>query len=193
MVRLKFLTLGSLHVIITLEDNYLSMKSLVDAQRSMMSSDFSKRAYALLMKSSDITDLIDNLRTLTVARLYNIVHTTPDYGDGLSALIKRIYTEDCGQSWLQFTDVDIIVSACEALIGFTNDIQTKQDLIEVSLFLSVDYNRWDCMKKVVKISNDLDEKDIIYMSLFFIGHKDKFNSIQDGIGYKFKPEIRRFI
>lgn len=185
--------INSLHVIMTLEDNYLSMKSLVDAQRSMITSDFSKRAYALLMKSNDIIDLIDNLRTLTVARLYNIVHTTPDYGDGLSALIKRIYTEDCGQSWLQFTDVDIIVSACEALIGFTNDIQTKQDLLEVSLFLSVDYNRWECMKKVVKMANGLDENEIIYMTLFIIDNKDKLNSIQESIDQKFKPEIRRFM
>lgn len=185
--------INSLHVIMTLEDNYLSMKSLVDAQRSMMPSDFSKRAYALLMKSGDITGLIDNLRTLTVARLYNIVHTTPDYGDALSALIKRIYTEDCGQSWLQFTDVDIIVSACEALIGFTYDIQTKQDLIEVSLFLSVDYNRWECMKKVVKMTNGLDENEILYMTLFIIENKDKLNSIQEGIDQKFKPEIRRFL
>lgn len=117
----------------------------------------------------------------------------PDYGDGLAALIKKIYTEDGGQSWLQFTDVDIIVSTCEVLIEFANDIQTKQDLIEVSLFLSVDYNRWDCMKKVVKISNDLNEKDIKYMSLFFMRQKDKFNSIQEGIGQKFKQEIRRFL
>ena len=97
--------ISSLHVIMKLEDNYLTMKSLVGAQKSMMPSDFSKRAYALLMKSNDITDLIDNLRTLTVARLFNIVHTMPDYGDGLAAIIKKIYTEDGGQSWLQFTDV----------------------------------------------------------------------------------------
>lgn len=61
---------SSIHIIMTLEDNYLSMKSLIDAQKSMISSDFSKRAYALLKKSSDITDLVDNLRTLTIARLF---------------------------------------------------------------------------------------------------------------------------
>ena len=185
--------IGSIHIIMTLEDNYLSMKSLVDAQKSMMPSDFSKRAYALLMKSNDITDLVDNLRTLTIARLYNIVHTSPDYGDGISSLIKRVYTEDNGQSWLQFTDVDIIVFACEALIGYANDAQTKQDLIEVSLFLSVDYNRWECMKKVVKMANDLSDDEILYMTLFLIEHKDKFNSVQEGIGQKFKSEIGRFL
>ena len=94
---------------------------------------------------------------------------------------------------MQFTDVDIIVSACEALIGFTYDIQTKQDLIEVSLFLSVDYNRWECMKKVVKMTNGLDENEILYMTLFIIENKDKLNSIQEGIDQKFKPEIRRFL
>lgn len=185
--------IGSIHIIMTLEDNYLSMKSLVDAQKSMMPSDFSKRAYALLMKSNDITDLVDNLRTLTIARLYNIIHTSPDYCDGISSLIKRVYTEDDGQSWLQFTDVDIIVFACEALIGFTNDTQTKQDLIEVSLFLSVDYNRWECMKKVVKMANGLSNDDILYMTLFFIEHKDKFNSIQENIDQKLKSEIERFL
>ena len=185
--------IGSIHIIMTLEDNYLSMKSLVDAQKSMMPSDFSKRAYALLMKSNDITDLVDNLRTLTIARLYNIVHTSPDYGDGISSLIKRVYTEDNGQSWLQFTDVDIIVFACEALIGYANDAQTKQDLIEVSLFLSIDYNRWECMKKVVKMANDLSDDEILYMTLFLIEHKDKFNSVQEGIGQKFKSEIGRFL
>ena len=185
--------IGSIHIIMTLEDNYLSMKSLVDAQKSMMPSDFSKRAYAILMKSKDITDLVDNLRTLTIARLYNIVHISPDYGDGISSLIKRVYTEDNGQSWLQFTDVDIIVFACEALIGFANDTQTKQDLIDVSLSLSVDYNRWECMKKVVKMANGLKDDEILYMTLFLIEHKDKFNSIQEGIGQKFKPEIERFL
>ena len=181
--------ISSIHIIMTLEDNYLSMKSLIDAQKSMISSDFSKRAYALLMKSSDITDLVDNLRTLTIARLYIF----PDYGDGISSLIKRVYTEDNGQSWLQYTDVDVIVFACEALIGYVNDVQTKQDLIEVSLFLSLDYNRWECMKKVVKMANGLNDEEILYMTLFLIEHKDKFNSIQEGIGQKFKSEIGRFL
>lgn len=185
--------ISSIHIIMTLEDNYLSMKSLIDAQKSMISSDFSKRAYALLMKSSDITDLVDNLRILTIARLYNIVYISPDYGDGISSLIKRVYTEDNGQSWLQYTDVDVIVFACEALIGYVNDVQTKQDLIEVSLFLSLDYNRWECMKKVVKMANGLNDDEILYMTLFLIEHKDKFNSIQEGIGQKFKSEIGRFL
>lgn len=185
--------ISSIHIIMTLEDHYLSMKSLIDAQKSMIPSDFSKRAYALLMKSHGITDLVDNLRTLTIARLYNIIHISPDYGDGISSLIKRVYTEDNGQSWLQFTDVDIIVFACEALIGFTNDAQTKQDLIEVSLFLSLDYNRWECMKRVVKMANALNDEEILYMTSFLIEHKDKFNSIQEGIGQKFKSEIGRFL
>lgn len=185
--------ISSLHVTMDLEDNYLSMRSLIDAERSMAPSDFSERAYAVLMKSSNIIDLIDNLRTLTIAKLYNIVSNMPEYGDGLSALIKRVYTDDSGQSWLQFTDVDIIVSACEKLINFVNEIQDKQDLIELSLFLSVNYNRWECMRKVVNMTNDLNKNDIKYMSLFFIEHKDKFNLIQEEIDLKFNPEIRCFL
>ena len=185
--------ISSLHITMDLENNYLSMRSLMDAERSMAPSDFSKRAYAVLMKSSNIIDLIDNLRTLTIARLNNIVSNMPEYGDGLSALIKRVYTEDSGQSWLQFTDVDIIVSACEKLINFVNDIQEKQDLIELSLFLSVNYNRWECMRKVVNMTNGLNKNDIKYMSLFFIEHKDKFNLIQEEIELKFNPEIRCFL
>lgn len=185
--------ISSLHVTMDLEDNYLSMRSLIDAERSMAPSDFSKRAYAVLMKSSNIIDLIDNLRTLTIAKLYNIVSNMPEYGDGLSALIKRVYTDDSGQSWLQFTDVDIIVSACEKLINFVNEIQDKQDLIELSLFLSVNYNRWECMRKVVKMINGLRENEITYMSLFFIDNKDRLNSIQGEISLRLKPEIRRFL
>lgn len=185
--------ISALHLTMSLEDDYLSMKSLVDARKSMSSSVFSKRAYALLMKSINITDLIDNLRSLTIERLCDIVSSSPDYSNGLSDLIKRLYTEDAGQSWLQFTDVDIIVSACEVLIRFVNEMQTKQDLIELSLSLSVNYNRWDCMRKVVKMINGLMEKDIKYMSLFFIANKDRINSIQSEIGLNLKPEIRRFL
>ena len=72
-------------------------------------------------------------------------------------------------------------------------MQTKQDLIELSLSLSVNYNRWDCMRKVVKMINGLMEKDIKYMSLFFIANKDRINSIQSEIGLNLKPEIRRFL
>lgn len=181
--------ISSIHVIMNLEDNYLSMNSLIGAKKSMTSPDFSKRAYALLMKSSNMTNLVDNLKTLTIKRLSNIVPTSPEYGYGLSSLIKRVYTEDNGQSRLQFTDVDIIVFACEALIGFANDTQTKQDLIEVSLSLSVDYNRWECMKRIVKMANNLNDDEIRYMTLFFIDHKDKFNDIQKSINQKFKFEI----
>jgi len=176
-----------------LEDNYLSMKSLVDAQKSMSLSDFSRRAYALLMKSIGITDLIDNLRLLTIAKLSDIVSTTLDYSNGLSDLINKLFREDAGQSWLQFTDVDIFVSACEVLISYVNEMQAKQDLIELSLSLSVNYNRWECMRKVVTMINGLGENEITYMSLFFIENKDILNFIQGEINLRLKPEIRRFL
>ena len=41
--------------------------------------------------------------------------------------------------------------------------------------------------------NGLMEKDIKYMSLFFIANKDRINSIQSEIGLNLKPEIRRFL
>lgn len=185
--------ISAIQVIMTLDDNYISMKSLVDTQKSMTFSDLSKRAYAILMESNNITELIENLKTLTIARLESIIHTYPDLGEGISLLIKKIYTDDNEQSWLHYTDVDIIVSACGALIGFTQDLQTKQDLIEVSLSLSVYYNRWDCMKKVIKMTNNLENDEISYMTLFIMEHKDKFNSIQESVNQKFKREIRRFL
>ena len=185
--------INALHIVMNLEDDYLSMKSLVDTQRSMLALDFSKRAYALLIKSKGLTDLIDNIRTLSIPRLCNIVHVVPDYADALSTLITKIYTNDAGQSWLQFTDIDVIVSACEALIDKVSDSQIKQDILSISLSLSIDYNRWECMKKVVKMANSLSESDISYMALFFIEQKEKLNSIQEGINMKFKPEIGRFL
>jgi len=185
--------ISALHVTMNLEDNYLSMKSLVDAQKSMSLSDFSRRAYALLMKSIGITDLIDNLRLLTIAKLSDIVSTTLDYSNGLSDLINKLFREDAGQSWLQFTDVDIFVSACEVLISYVNEMQAKQDLIELSLSLSVNYNRWECMRKVVTMINGLGENEITYMSLFFIENKDILNFIQGEINLRLKPEIRRFL
>lgn len=45
------------------------------------------------------------------------------------------------------------------------------------------------MKKVVKMANGLNDEEILYMTLFLIEHKDKFNSIQESIGQKFKSEI----
>ena len=185
--------ISALHVTMNLEDNYLSMKSLVDAQKSMSLSDFSRRAYALLMKSIGITGLIDNLRLLTIAKLSDIVSTTLDYSNGLSDLINKLFREDAGQSWLQFTDVDIFVSACEVLISYVNEMQAKQDLIELSLSLSVNYNRWECMRKVVTMINGLGENEITYMSLFFIENKDILNFIQGEINLRLKPEIRRFL
>ena len=182
-----------INIIINLSDELISMKALVTARKSITPIDFSKRAFILMLKSVDITELINNIRTLTIEKLRYIANITPEYVQVLSKRIMDLCSEEEGQYGLQFSDVDLIVFACESLIYYDKDNQSVQELLGVSLSLSVNYNRWDCMRAFVRMVNSLDDDEVRYLTIFFVEHRDKMKVIQDSIDTKFNHVITGLI
>lgn len=182
-----------INIIINLPDEFLSMKSLVAARNSISSIDFSKRAFILMLKSVDITELINNIKTLTIDKLRSIANLTPEYVQVLSKKIMDLCSEEEGQYGLLFSDVDIIVFACESLIYQSKDNQSVQELLEATLSLSVNYNRWDCMKAFVRMVNFLNDDAVKYLTIFFVEHRENMKIIQNSIETKFNHVITDMI
>lgn len=182
-----------INIIINLSDEFISMKALVNAKKSITPIDFSKRAFILMLKSVDITELINNIRNLTIEKLRYIANITPEYVQVLSKRIMDLCLEEEGQYGLQFSDVDLIVFACESVISYDKDNQSVQELLGVSLSLSVNYNRWDCMRAFVRMVNSLDDDEVRYLTIFFVEHRDKMKVIQDSIDTKFNHVITGLI
>lgn len=176
-------------IIRNLEKDYMSMKSLVEDKGNLSESVFLKRALTFLLKTEDLADLVDNLKCLKIQTFRRISKNSVSYLDILSTHIKSIH-EEVVHNMISYEDVDIIVSLCEIMFGYPLDNQSKKDLLDVSISLSTCYNRWDCMKAVVRMANSLDDDAIKYLSLFFVEKREFLQTIQDAINMKFKLEIR---
>ena len=83
--------------------------------------------------------------------------------------------------WIQFEDVDILVSYAHLLMKNTQILQEKQELLEFSIEISINYNRWMAMGIVVNMFADLSKDEIKAMAPFLVASKDSINQIQENV------------
>ena len=172
----------------------ISFEEMISAHKTGINdSDFAGQVYRyLLTLQDDLGLLIKDLRSLKSDGLKLILkYKQEDVSNLINLLLTTHRNND--RYWIQFEDIDILVDRARILMQATKILQEKQDLIEFSISLSIEYNRWSAMGTVVDMLHDLSEKEIKAMALFFTTNKEDVNLIRDNVRNTIPEAIKAFI
>ena len=146
----------------------------------------------LLTNEDDLGTLIKDLRILKNDRFELILKHKSNEISNLIHLLLSVYQNNSNY-WLQFEDVDVLVSRARMLMRATKVLQEKQNLLEFAINLSVEFNRWPSMQIVVGMLQDLNEEEIKSLVSFFTTHKEYINTIKDSLSNPLPELVKKII
>lgn len=171
----------------------LSLEDIVSKHKAGVNDvQFAEDIYQyLLTLQNDLGLLIQNLKVLKKDNFQLLLeHKQKEIGN-ITNLLLTTYKEN-NYYWVQFEDVDILVSYARLLMQRTQMLQEKQDLLEFAIGISIDYNRWIAMGVVVNMFTDLSKDEIKAMAPFLVANKDNINQIQENVN-KPLPDILKIL
>ncbi|MDR1369623.1 MAG: serine/threonine protein kinase [Dysgonamonadaceae bacterium] len=155
--------------------------------------EFADKVYNYLFTNQDdMGTLIKDLRILKDDKFQLILKCKSKDVSNLMHLLLTTYKND-NSYWIQFEDVDVLVSRARALMQKTTVLQEKQDLLEFAINLSVEFNRWPAMQTIVSMLHDLTEEQRKSIAPFFIANKDNLNIIKDSVNNPLPDSVKVFI
>ena len=160
----------------------LSLEDIVSKHKAGVNDvQFAEDIYQYLLTSqNDLGLLIQDLKVLKRDNfLLLLKHKQKEIGN-IANLLLTTYKEN-NYYWVQFEDVDILVSYAHLLMKSTQILQEKQELLEFSIDISINYNRWMAMGIVVNMFADLSKDEIKAMAPFLVASKDSINQIQENV------------
>lgn len=172
----------------------ISFADMISAHKTGINdSNFAEQVYRyLLTLQDDLGVLIKDLRILKSDGFKLVLRYKREEVSNLINLLLTTHKND-EKYWIQFEDIDILVDRARLLMQTTKILQEKQDLLEFSIKLSIEYNRWPAMNVVVNMLHDLSEQEIKAMALFFTTHKGDINQIKDDVMNTIPEAIKTFI
>ena len=155
--------------------------------------DFSDKVYSyLLTNQGDMGALINDLRILSSDNFKLLLkHKSKEVGDVIHLLLAAYHNDR--DYWIQFEDVDVLVSRARMLMQTTKVLQEKQDLLDFAIRLSVGYNRWTSMQIVVSMFHDLNEGEIKSIASFIATNKSDINTIKESVDNPLPESVKRII
>ncbi|UVO66756.1 serine/threonine protein kinase [Parabacteroides distasonis] len=160
----------------------LSLEDIVSKHKAGVNDvQFAEDIYQYLLTSqNDLGLLIQDLKVLKKDDFQLLLkHKQKEIGN-IANLLLTTYKEN-NYYWIQFEDVDILVSYAHLLMKNTQILQEKQELLEFSIEISINYNRWMAMGIVVNMFADLSKDEIKAMAPFLVASKDSINQIQENV------------
>lgn len=172
----------------------ISLEDIITAYKpGIGDAEFVDKVYNyLLTNQDDIGTLIKDLRLLKDDKFQLILKYKSKKMSNLIHLLLTTYKND-DIYWIQFEDVDVLVSRARALMQKTTVLQEKQDLLEFAINLSVEFNRWPAMQTTVSMLHDLTEEQRKSIASFFTANKDNLNVIKDSINNPLPDSVKAFI
>lgn len=172
----------------------ISINDIISAHKPRVNDvEFADKVYNyLLTNQDDLGTLIKDLRTLNNDRFQLMLRYKSKEVSNIIHLLLTTHRND-DNYWIQFEDVDVLVSRVQILIQRTTVLQEKQDLLQFAINLAVGFNRWPSMQIVVKMLHGLTEEEIKSMALFFTTNKDDMNIIKDSISSPLPESVKVFI
>ena len=171
----------------------LSLEDIVSKHKAGVNDvQFAEDIYQyLLTLQNDLGLLIQNLKVLKKDNFQLLLeHKQKEIGNIINLLLTT-YKEN-NYYWVQFEDVDILVSYARLLMQRTQILQEKQDLLEFAIDISINYNRWIAMGVVVNMFTDLSKDEIKAIAPFLVANKDNINQIQENVN-KPLPDILKIL
>ncbi|WP_288359274.1 hypothetical protein [uncultured Bacteroides sp.] len=160
----------------------LSLEDIVSKHKAGVNDvQFAEDIYQYLLTSqNDLGLLIQDLKVLKKDDFQLLLkHKQKEIGN-IANLLLTTYKEN-NYYWIQFEDVDILVSYAHLLMKNTQILQEKQELLGFSIEISINYNRWMAMGIVVNMFADLSKDEIKAMAPFLVASKDSINQIQENV------------
>ncbi|MCD8269306.1 MAG: hypothetical protein LUD46_13220 [Parabacteroides sp.] len=146
----------------------------------------------LLTLQNDLGLLIQDLKVLKKDNFQLLLkHKQEEIGNIINLLLTT-YKEN-HYYWIQFEDVDVLVSYARLLMQSTQILQEKQELLEFAINISIGYNRWAAMGVVVNMFADLSKDEIKAMAPFLVANKDSINQIKENVNKPLPDTMKMLI
>lgn len=173
----------------------VSIKDIIDTHRGRKIDDatFTDQVYYyLLTLHDDLSILIRDLRIIGRDNFKLLLnHKTEEISNIINLFLSTYSTNKT--YWVQFEDVDLLVTRAQMLLQSTKTMQEKQDILAFSIKISKDYNRYPAMEIVGNMLHDFSEEELKFMPLFFSTHKEDINVIKDSFKRPIPDIIRSFL
>ena len=172
----------------------ISINDIISAHKpGVNDTEFADMVYNyLLTNQDDLGTLIKDLRILKSDKFQLILKCKAGEVSNLIHLLLTTHQND-NSYWIQFEDVDVLVSRARILMQTTKVLQEKQDLLELAISLSVGFNRWPSMQIVVGMLHDLTEEEIKSIASFLTINKDNIIAIKDSVNNPLPESVKAFI
>lgn len=146
----------------------------------------------LLTLQDDLGLLIQDLKVLKKDNFQLLLkHKQEEIGNIINLLLTTY--KDNNYYWIQFEDVDVLVSYARLLMQSTHILQEKQVLLEFAMNISIDYNRWAAMGVVADMFTDLSKDEIKAMAPFLVANRDSINQIKENISKPLPETVKMLI
>ncbi|MFR3217674.1 MAG: serine/threonine-protein kinase [Dysgonomonas mossii] len=177
-----------------LRETVVSIKDIVSQYHTGVNDvNFTEQIYQhLFTTQGDLGVLIRDLRAIGRANFELMLkHKTKDVSNIINLFLSTYETDK--SYWIQFEDVDVLVSRVQMLLKETDLIQEKQDLLAFAIEISKNYNRFPAMEMVGNMLHDFSDEELRLMALFFSTHKENINTIKDSFKKSVPDIIRAYI
>lgn len=161
---------------------FMSINEIISAHKpGANDAEFTDQVYNyLLSNQNDLGTLIKDLTVLRSDRFQLMLKHKQGHVSNLIHLLLSTY-ENNNDYWIQFEDVDVLVTRARLLMQTTAILQERQDLLEFAIHISIEYNRWPSMQVVVSMLNDMTEAEIRSIASFITANKDDLKTINESV------------
>jgi serine/threonine protein kinase len=159
----------------------VSIKDLVSSHKTGVNDpDFAEKiCHYLLTLQDDLGTLIDNFGIIGIDNFRLILEHEKQEVGNLINLLCTAYNNNNNNYWIQFADVELLVQRAHILLQNASQLQEKQDLLEFSISISENYNRYPAMKIVGEMLHDLSDDEMKALSAFFSTQKQAIDKIKE--------------
>jgi serine/threonine protein kinase len=189
-----FEIINALHICQHSRKSIVSIKDVVSAHKTGINdAEFSDTLYRhLLTLQDDLGVLIRDLRTIGTENLKLLLKYKKNDVSNIINLLLTTYNNN-NSYWIQFEDVDVLVGRARLLLQLSSSLQEKQELLEFSIEISKNYNRYPAMEIVGNMLHDFTEDEIKLMPVLFSTHKDTINDIKDNFRKSIPETVRLYL
>lgn len=159
----------------------LSIKDAISKHRiGVNNAEFSDMIYRYLLSRqyTSLEGLVVDLKQIGAERFEILLANKKTDIDNIINIFLSTYN-NTPHYWLQFSDVEVVVGRARSLLKSTNSLSYKQALLELSVNISKEYNRFAAMEIVGRMLADLSETEMRSLSVFFKNNKEAINDMKD--------------
>ena len=172
----------------------VSMKDLVaNYRKGVNDANFADEVYRLLLTlKDDLGTLVKDLYVMGLDNFKMMLKYKKLEINNLISLLLASYSNNSSY-WIQFEDVEMLVERARLLLKEAGSLQVKQSLLEFSINISKEYNRYRAMEIVGEMLNELSEEEMKSSAPFFYANKDRINEIKEMFKKTIPPIIRGYL